>query len=164
MLKLEYLTGGRAGSKLSRRVAATPKAPVRKLVVAALVRDGAGRVLLSRRREDQPMGGMWEFPGGKVEPGESPVEALAREIREELGVGCRVGQIFDVVFHRYSQFDLLMLVYSCFLEGDPRAVEVAALSWVEPARLPEFPVLPADAPLVDRLAAEALSATGKSQG
>lgn len=124
----------------------------RKLVVAALVRDPEGRVLLSRRRDDQPMGGLWEFPGGKVEEGEAPTDALAREVEEELGTGCRVGAIFDVVFHRYERFDLLMLVYECALHGEPRAVEVAEVAWVPPARLGAFEVLPADVALVERLA------------
>ena len=112
-------------------------------------------MLLSRRRADQPMPNQWELPGGKVEPGESPVEALAREIEEELGCPATVGRIDDVVFFRYPDFDLYMLVYSCALGGAPRPVEVAAIEWVEPARLPSFDVLPADRPLVERLAKEA---------
>ena len=71
----------------------------RKLVVAALCRDDAGRILVTQRRADQPMPLKWEFPGGKVEPGEAPVDALAREMREELGCDARVGRIDDVVFH-----------------------------------------------------------------
>ena len=126
----------------------------RKLVVAALVQDEGGRTLLSRRREDQPMGGLWELPGGKVEEGEAPVEALAREVAEELGVGCAVGPIYDVVFHRYPDFDLLMLVYRARLAGEPRAVEVAEVAWVTPARLLDYRVLPADEPLIARLVAE----------
>jgi 8-oxo-dGTP diphosphatase len=122
------------------------------LVVAALVRDGAGRTLLTRRRADQAMGGMWEFPGGTVEEGEDPAAALAREIREELGCGCRVGRIFEVVWHRYEAFDLLMLVYACQLEGEARAVEVAEVAWVEPEKLRDYDVLPADRPLILRLA------------
>jgi 8-oxo-dGTP diphosphatase len=128
---------------------------VRKLVVAALVRDHAGRVLVDRRRADQPMGGLWELPGGKVELGESPTDALAREVVEELGCACRVGGIFDVIFHRYPEFDLLMLVYACTLEGAPRAVQVAELAWVAPAALLAYPLLPADIPLVERLAGSA---------
>ncbi len=127
----------------------------RKLVVAALCRDGDGRILLTQRRADQPMPLLWEFPGGKVEPGEAPVEALAREIREELGCGSQIGRIDDVVFHRYDDFDLYMLVYACALVGEPRPVEVAQLRWVPPRELVGFEVLPAAVALVERLAAEA---------
>ena len=127
----------------------------RKLVVAALVRDASGRVLLTQRRADQPMPLYWELPGGKVEPGEAPVDALARELREELGCGARVGRIDEVVFHAYDDFDLYMLVYACALEDAPRAVEVAQLAWVPPPALPTYRVLPADVALVERLAREA---------
>ena len=128
----------------------------RKLVVAALVRDGT-RVLVSRRRADQPMPLLWEFPGGKVEPGEDPVAALAREVREELGCAVRVGRIHEVVFHAYDAFDLVMLVYACTIaEGTPRALEVAEIAWVEAARLPELELLPADYPLARALASGAL--------
>jgi len=127
----------------------------RKLVVAALVREGT-RVLMSRRRADQPMPGKWEFPGGKVEPGESPVEALAREVREELGCAIEVGGIFEVVFHVYDEFDLYMLVYAATItSGVPRAVEVAEVAWVEAARLPELDLLPADYPLARALVSRA---------
>ena len=133
-----------------------PAERARKLVVAALVRDGA-RVLVSRRRADQPMPLYWEFPGGKVEPGEDPVAALAREVREELGCAVRVGRIFEVVFHAYEAFDLVMLVYACTIaEGTPRALEVAEIAWVEAARLPELELLPADYPLARALASGAL--------
>ena len=128
----------------------------RKLVVAALVRDGA-RVLVSRRRADQPMPLLWEFPGGKVEPGEDPVVALAREVREELGCGVRVGRIHEVVFHAYEAFDLVMLVYACEItDGAPSAVDVAEIAWVEAARLPTLDLLPADYPLAHALARGAL--------
>lgn len=126
----------------------------RKLVVAGLVvRDGL--VLITQRRADQPLPLQWEFPGGKVEPAESPVAALVRELREEIGVGVEVGRIWDVLFHAYDAFDLVMLVYACRLvEGEPRAVEVADLAWVPPGELSRWDILPADRPLVERLVSE----------
>jgi 8-oxo-dGTP diphosphatase len=125
----------------------------RKLVVAALIRDGA-RILMSRRRADQPMPGLWEFPGGKVEPGESPTEALAREVREELGCQVEVGPIHEVVFHAYPEFDLTMLVYAATIVAEtPRAVDVAEIAWVAVADLPALDLLPADYPLARALAA-----------
>ncbi|HVR62767.1 MAG TPA: (deoxy)nucleoside triphosphate pyrophosphohydrolase [Polyangia bacterium] len=130
------------------------EARARKLVVAALIRDGDGRVLLSRRRADQAMPLLWEFPGGKIEPGESPEAALGREVREELGCAVRVERIFDVVFHAYADFDLLMLVYACAItDGQPAPIEVAEIAWVAPARLPAMDLLPADFPLARALAA-----------
>jgi 8-oxo-dGTP diphosphatase len=125
----------------------------RKLVVAALVREG-GRVLVSRRRSDQAMPNLWEFPGGKVEPGEAPTAALAREVREELGCDIEVGRIYEVVFHPYADFDLYMLVYEAVVvAGEPRALQVAEVGWVEATRLPTLELLPADYPLARRLAA-----------
>jgi len=125
----------------------------RKLVVAALVRDG-GRILMSRRRSDQAMPNLWEFPGGKVEPGEHPEAALVRELREELACDIEVDRIHEVVFHAYPEFDLYMLVYaSRVVAGPPRAVQVAEVAWVEAARLPTLDLLPADYPLANKLAA-----------
>ena len=135
--------------------ASSPAAPqrARKLVVAALIRR-EGRVLVSRRRADQSMPLLWEFPGGKVEPGEDPRQALAREVREELGCAVAVGRIHEVVFHAYPDFDLYMLVYPCdIVGGAPSAVEVAEVAWVEAARLPTLDLLPADYPLARELAA-----------
>jgi 8-oxo-dGTP diphosphatase len=127
----------------------------RKLVVAALVRE-EGRVLMSRRRPDQAMPNLWEFPGGKVEPGEHPEAALVRELGEELGCDIEVGGIHEVVFHAYPDFDLYMLVYASRITGGrPRAIQVAEIAWLEPARLPEMDLLPADYPLARKLAAGA---------
>ena len=125
----------------------------RKLVVCALVRNDAGEVLLSQRRADQDLPLLWEFPGGKVERGEGPAAALARELREELGVEAEVGRIWDVLFHAYPTYDVYLLVYECRILGEPRPIEVAAVDWVAPERLADVRILPADAPLIARLRA-----------
>ncbi|HRC56584.1 MAG: (deoxy)nucleoside triphosphate pyrophosphohydrolase [Myxococcales bacterium] len=124
----------------------------RKLVVAGLIRDDQQRILLTRRRPDQSLPNFWEFPGGKIEPGESPEVALARELAEEIGVTVELGRIWDVLFVAYPEFDLLMLVYPCrIVAGVARPLEVAAVEWTTAAGLPAFDILPADQPLVARL-------------
>ncbi len=125
-----------------------------KLVAAALIVNDAGAILLTRRGPTQAMAGFWEFPGGKLEEGESPTDALVREIKEELGCALVVGPVYDVLFHRYPQFDLLMMVYTCGLPpGEtPQPLQVADLRWLSPASLGSVEILPADAPLTARLA------------
>ena len=123
-------------------------------MVAALVRDPGGRILMSQRRADQSLPLCWEFPGGKVEPGEAPEAALVREIEEELGCLVKVGAIFEVVFHAYEAFDLYMLVYGAeIVAGTPEAKQVAAVAWVDPREIPKLKLPPADDPLALRLAA-----------
>jgi 8-oxo-dGTP diphosphatase len=128
------------------------------LVVAALVGDGDGRVLITRRRPDQPLPDQWEFPGGKIEPGESPAHALARELAEEIGVRVEVGTIWDVLHHQYPAYEVLMLVYPCRLAvaSTPRCIQVADLAWARPDELDRYDILPADRPLIDRLVREGL--------
>lgn len=125
------------------------------MVAALCVHEG--RVLISQRLPDRPMPLLWELPGGKVEAGESPVQALGREIQEELGCDVEVGDIFDVVFHAYPAFDLVMLVYLARLQPTRiQAREVAAWAWVTAGELPSASLLPADQPLARRLAREGL--------
>lgn len=124
----------------------------RKLVVAALCSDARGRVLLTKRLADQPMGGLWELPGGKVEPGEAPSVALAREIAEELGCACAVGTVYDVVHHVYPRFELVLLVYRVELVGTPTPRQVERLAWVVPSELGRYEVLPADVELLRTIA------------
>jgi 8-oxo-dGTP diphosphatase len=128
----------------------------RTLVVAGLIVDAAGRVLITQRRADQALPLQWEFPGGKLEPGEAPTAALARELDEELGVTAVIGPVWEVLHHAYPAFDLLMIVYVCALPvgARPHAREVADLRWVAPAALPGTDILPADQPLVARLVAD----------
>jgi 8-oxo-dGTP diphosphatase len=122
-------------------------------VVAALIEGDRG-ILMSRRRPDQSLPNCWEFPGGKIEPGESPEAALVREIEEELGCTVSVGPLYECVHHAYEAFDLTMLVYRCaIIAGTPTARQVAAVAWMERSRIPTLELPPADYPLALRLAA-----------
>jgi 8-oxo-dGTP diphosphatase len=124
------------------------------LVVAALI-EQEGRVLVAQRRADQSQPLVWEFPGGKVEPGESPSQALVREIQEELACSIEVGAVVDVVFFAYDAFDLIMPVYRAMIRaGVPLARQVAAVAWVARAELASLAFTPADIPLARRLASE----------
>jgi len=121
------------------------------LVVAAALIDADGRVLIAQRPEGKQLAGLWEFPGGKVEPGERPEEALIRELREELGIEVREACLAPFVFasHAYDSFHLLMPLYLCRRwSGVVRASEHKALKWVKPSGLSAYPMPPADEPLV----------------
>jgi 8-oxo-dGTP diphosphatase len=123
------------------------------LVTAAVIQE-EGKVLITRRPDDKRHPGYWEFPGGKVNPGESPEDALCREMIEELGVGVDVEGIFEVVHYRYDWGAVLILAYRCrLLEGVLRDIEVAEHRWVGLAGLAHFKMLPADVPIVERLTA-----------
>lgn len=121
------------------------------LVTAAVVFDGE-KVLLTRRPDDKRHPGFWEFPGGKVDPGESPEQALCREMLEELDVEVRVSGIYEVVFYRYEWGPVLILAYQCELLSDTlRDLGVAEHRWVLPREMVNFNILPADQPIIDRL-------------
>ena len=110
---------------------------------------------MAQRRADQTQPLTWEFPGGKVEPGESPSQALVREIQEELACSIQVGAVVDVVFFAYDTFDLVMPVYRATIRtGVPVARQVAAVAWVARAELASLAFTPADLPLARRLAGE----------
>ena len=124
------------------------------VVVAAAVIIRDGRVLLTRRAEGQHLEGLWEFPGGKLEDGESPEEALARECEEECGIEIAIGEILEVTHHRYPEKDVLLLFYRCELRaGEVRHRQVADHAWVTPADLDRYPLPPADEAVVARIQA-----------
>jgi len=121
------------------------------LVVAVALIDVDGRVLIAQRPEGKSMAGLWEFPGGKVDPGETPEAALIRELREELGIDTAESCLAPLTFasHRYEGFHLLMPLYACRRwHGTVTAKEHQQLAWVRPVRLGDYPMPPADAPLV----------------
>ena len=121
------------------------------LVVSAAVVERDGRVMVCQRRPEAHNGLKWEFPGGKLEPGESPEEALARELREELAIETRVGGIIDAVFYRYPDRDVLVLFYRCaIVAGEPRTLDCNAIAWAAPGALPDFDFAGADARFVAR--------------
>jgi len=121
------------------------------IVSAVALVDADGRVLLARRPAGKKMAGLWEFPGGKVEPGETPEAALIRELREELDIDTAESCLAPLSFasHAYDDFHLLMLVYVCRKwNGAPRQMEGNELNWVRPARLRDYEMPPADLPLI----------------
>ena len=124
------------------------------LVVACALIDPDGRVLLAQRPPGKAMGGLWEFPGGKVDSGEIPEETLIRELREELGITAKEACLAPFTFasHTYPEFHLLMPFYLCRRwEGTPRPLGHTALKWVRPRDMRRYPMPSADLPLVPML-------------
>ena len=124
------------------------------LVVAAALIDGDGRVLVSRRPEGKSLAGLWEFPGGKLEPGERPEAALIRELAEEVGIVVTEPCLAPLTFasHAYPDMHLLMPLYVCRRwTGFAQANEGQALRWIAPAALRDIAMPPADAPLIPAL-------------
>lgn len=121
------------------------------LVAACALVDPDGRVLLARRPEGKSMAGLWEFPGGKVETGETPEAALIRELHEELGIETWGSCLAPLTFasHAYESFHLLMPLYVCRKwRGTPASREGQRLAWVRPNALRDYPMPPADVPLI----------------
>ena len=121
------------------------------LVAAVALIDADGRVLLAQRPEGKCLAGLWEFPGGKVEPGETPEAALIRELKEELGIDTWKSCLAPLTFasHSYDDFHLLMPLFACRRwQGIASPREGQTLAWVAPNRLRDYPMPPADIPLI----------------
>ncbi|RCW26051.1 8-oxo-dGTP diphosphatase [Ciceribacter lividus] len=121
------------------------------LVAACALVDTDGRILLAQRPEGKSLAGLWEFPGGKVEAGETPEETLVRELEEELGVTTRIPCLAPLTFasHSYDSFHLLMPLFICRrYEGIAHGREGQAVKWVRPQALRDYPMPPADEPLI----------------
>lgn len=132
-----------------------PSQPYLFVVAAALV-DRDGRVLLQERSPGRSMAGLWEFPGGKVEAGETPEQALVRELREELGIDVEAACLAPAVFasEPLGERHLLLLLHVCRKwRGDPRPLDAAGLRWVRPVQMHGLPMPPADRPLIGLLEA-----------
>ncbi len=131
------------------------KSPTLLVVAGALV-DAAGRVLLQQRAPGRQMAGLWEFPGGKVEPGERPEAALVRELKEELGIDVDAASLVPAAFASapLGERHLVLLLYLCRgWRGEPRALDANALKWLRPNEMVPAEMPPADAPLIPLLEA-----------
>lgn len=121
------------------------------LVSAVALIDPDGRILLAQRPEGKSMAGLWEFPGGKIESGETPEQALIRELQEELGIDTWESCLAPLTFasHSYEKFHLLMPLFACRKwNGTPESKEGQALKWVRANQLKDYPMPPADIPLI----------------
>jgi len=124
------------------------------LLVSAAVLIEEGRVLLSQRKRGTHLSGAWEFPGGKVEAGEDPRDALVRELLEELGIEVTVHEILEATFHRYPDRTVLLLFFTArrtAASGDPQTLDVAAWRWAPAAELDSLQFPPADGAIVSRV-------------
>src|SRR5690606_4204982 len=124
------------------------------LVVACALIDADNRVLIAQRPEGKTLAGLWEFPGGKLDAGERPEDALIRELHEELGITVKEACLAPLTFasHAYPDFHLLMPLYVCRRwEGDVRGQEGQKLAWVRATKLSDYPMPPADLPLIPHL-------------
>ena len=125
------------------------------LLVTAAVIIHDGKVLLTKRKADVPYPLLWEFPGGKLEPGEDPRDCIVREIREELAIDVAVAGIYEVVYHKYPERTVLVLAYRCqWLKGEIIDLEVTEHRWLRPLDLMRFQLLPADIPLAEKICGE----------
>lgn len=121
------------------------------LVAACALVDADGRVLIAQRPQGKQLAGLWEFPGGKVEPGETPEQCLVRELHEEIGIETKIACLAPLTFasHSYDDFHLLMPLYICRrFEGIAVPKEGQTLKWVRPRQMRDYPMPPADEPLI----------------
>ena len=124
-------------------------------VVAGVIRRADGRILITQRLADDTLGGYWEFPGGKVDPGEELRAALARELREELGIEAEIGAQVHHILHAYPDRDVRLYFFEArILSGEPRKIEVADLRWVTLPELMDYQFPEADRPLLEQLRVE----------
>lgn len=129
------------------------RAPIpRKQIGVAVIWNDRGQILIDRRRQEGLLGGLWEFPGGKLEPGETVEACIQREIREELGIEIEVGEHLITIEHTYTHFHVTLNVHHCrYLTGEPQPIECDEVRWVSPAELEQFPFPKANVTIIEAL-------------
>ncbi|MEB3231569.1 MAG: 8-oxo-dGTP diphosphatase MutT, partial [Leptolyngbyaceae bacterium] len=130
-----------------------PPLPHKTIGVAVICNDH-GQILIDRRRPEGLLGGLWEFPGGKVEPGETIADCIVREIQEELGITIQVGEPLTTINHAYSHFRVTLHVHWChYVSGEPQPLECDEVRWVEPQTLNDYPFPKANEEIIEQILA-----------
>jgi len=123
-----------------------------KLIGVGVIWNNQGQILIDRRRPEGLLGGLWEFPGGKIEPGETIEDCIKREIKEELGIGIEVGEHLITIDHTYTHLRVSLTVHHCrYLTGDPMPIECDEIRWVTLAEIDQFPFPIANAQIIAAL-------------
>jgi mutator protein MutT len=130
----------------------TPVPPVHKQIGVAVITDRQGRILIDRRKNEGEMAGLWEFPGGKIEPGETVRECVKREIKEELDMEIVVGDRLTTITYAYKTFNVTLYVHECqHVGGEPRPLECEEIHWVEPANMNQYKFPQANTQIINLL-------------
>lgn len=123
-----------------------------KQIGVAVIIDREGKILIDRRKAEGEMGGMWEFPGGKIEPGETVAECIQREIKEELNIEIAVGDRLTTITHTYKTFKVTLYVHYCqHLSGEPQPIECEEIHWVDPSQMNQYQFPQANAKIINLL-------------
>ena len=136
----------------------TPISLVHKRIGVAVITDRQGKILIDRRKDEGEMAGLWEFPGGKVEPGETIEECIEREIKEELDIKIIVGDRLTTITHAYKTFNVTLYVHECqHLSGEPQPLECQEIRWVEPAQMNRYTFPQANKQIINLLQERGIS-------
>lgn len=136
----------------------TSPSPVHKQIGVAVINNQQGKILIDRRKAGGEMGGLWEFPGGKIEPGETIEECIKREIKEELGIEIKIGDRLTTITHTYKNFNVTLYVHDCqYLSGEPQPLECEEIHWVNPSDMNQYQFPQANIQIINLLQTRGIS-------